>query len=303
MTRTREFTPWAPIPARPSSATSAARRILSPSTPGSNDLTLIADFEGSNPATSTISSGGVVPDTAFDFEGSSGLEDLVVGNAGDGALSLFEGGPEGLTLASVASEPNLPDPTALAFSALTGGQVQFYAATAGRESAELVALSLGIETATTSQLASTAAQNTVAQLVALHEASLPLVATVLTLTIAVPGDEFNFGLAESEATAVAVFLTGTGVSVGQGLSSQGRGGPGGDDGAESDRVGGGCCRRGPGGHRTVGAVRHRSRRGDGAVPAGEPQRRFGCAGSRARRAIVPIRHRRRPRLPRVGRRA
>jgi FG-GAP-like repeat len=208
---------------------------------GANDLTLVAGFEGSNPTTSTISSGGVVPDTAFDFEGGDGLEDLVVGNAGDGALSLFEGGPEGLSLASVASEPNLPDPTALAFSALTGGQVQFYAATAGRESAELVALSLGIETATISQLASAAAQNTVAQLVALHEASLPLVATVLTLTITVPGDEINLGLAESEATAVAVFLTGTGVSVGQGLSSQGRAGPGGDDGAESDLPGAGAA--------------------------------------------------------------
>ena len=163
---------------------------------GSNDLTLISGFEGSSPTTSTISSGGVEPDTAFEFEAGSGFEDLVVGNAGDGALSLFEGGPEGLSLASVASEPNLPDPTALAFSALTGGQVQFYAATAGRESAELVALSLGIETATISQLASSAAQNTVAQLVALHESSLPLVATVLTLTIAVPGDELNLGLAE-----------------------------------------------------------------------------------------------------------
>ena len=45
---------------------------------------------------------------------------------------------------SAETEPNLPDPTALAFSALTGGQVQFYAATAGRESAELVSLSLSL---------------------------------------------------------------------------------------------------------------------------------------------------------------
>ena len=119
--------------------------------------------------------------------------------------------------------------------------MQFYAATAGRESAELVALSLGIETATTSQLATAAAQNTVAQLVPLHESSLPLVATVLTLTIAVSGEEFNLGLAETEATAVAAFLPGTGLSVGQGLSSQGRGGPGGDDGAESDEPGAGVA--------------------------------------------------------------
>ena len=57
----------------------------------------------------------------------------MVGNAGDGVLALFEGGPDGLSLTSAATEPDLPDPTALAFSALTGGQVQFYAATAGRE--------------------------------------------------------------------------------------------------------------------------------------------------------------------------
>ena len=67
----------------------------------------------------------------------------MVGNAGDGDAGAVRGRARtALSLTSAASEPNLPDPTALAFSALTGGQVQFYAATAGRESAELVALSL-----------------------------------------------------------------------------------------------------------------------------------------------------------------
>jgi hypothetical protein len=199
---------------------------------GSNDLTLISGFGGPNQATSTIASGGVDPDAAFAFSSGSGFEDLVVGNAGDGVLALFEGGPDGLSLTSATTEPNLPDPTALAFSTLTGGQVQFYAATAGRESAELVALSLGIETAPTSQPAA-AAQNTVAQLVALHESSLPLVATVLTLTITVSEEQLSSGLAETDMTVVASFLPGTGISVGQSLSSQGRGGPTGDDDPES----------------------------------------------------------------------
>jgi hypothetical protein len=199
---------------------------------GSNDLTLISGFGGPNAVTSTIASGGIDPDAAFAFSSGSGFEDLVVGNAGDGELALFEGRPNGLSLSSATTEPNLPEPTALAFSTLTGGQVQFYAATAGSESAELVALSLGIETAPASQPA--AAQNTVAQLVGLHESSLPLVATVLTLTITVPGNELNLVLVESEAIAVAAFLPGTGVSVGQGLSSQGHGGPAGDDEVESD---------------------------------------------------------------------
>ena len=197
---------------------------------GSNDLTLISGFEGSDPVTSTIASGGVDPDAAFAFADGSGFEDLVVGNAGDGELALFEGGPNGLSLTAAATEPNLPDPTALAFSALTGGQVQFYAATAGRESAELVAFSLGIETGPSSSFAASFAASSVAQLVPLSESSLPLVATVLTFTITVSGDEFNLGLAETEAA----FLSGTGATVGQGLLSQGRGGPGGDDGAPSD---------------------------------------------------------------------
>ena len=59
---------------------------------GSNDLTLISGFEGPNPTTSTIASGGVDPDAAFAFESGSGFDDLVVGNAGDGELALFEGG-------------------------------------------------------------------------------------------------------------------------------------------------------------------------------------------------------------------
>jgi Concanavalin A-like lectin/glucanases superfamily/FG-GAP-like repeat len=204
---------------------------------GSNNLTLISGFSGADPTTTTISSGGVDPDTAFAFESTSGSEDLVVGNEGDGELALFEGGPDGFTLASTTNEPNLPDPTALAFSALTGGQVQFYAATAGGESADLVSLSLGIETASTSQLVAASAQNTVAQLVPLHEASLPLVATVLTLTISTSADDLNLGLADTDATAGAAFLQGTGVSVGQGLSSQGRGGSGGDNVAQSDPTG------------------------------------------------------------------
>src|SRR5260370_1041757 len=50
---------------------------------GSNDLTLISGFEGPDPVTSTISSGGVDPTTAFAFNSGTGFEDLVVGNSGD----------------------------------------------------------------------------------------------------------------------------------------------------------------------------------------------------------------------------
>jgi hypothetical protein len=199
---------------------------------GSNNLTLISGFEGSDPVTTTINSGGVDPDAAFAFS-SGGIEDLVVGNAGDGELALYEGGPEGLGLISVESEPGLPAPTDLAFSALTGGQVQFYAATAGRESAELVALSLGVEHATVTGPSGSSPLSV--QLVALTENALPLVATVLTLTINVSSVEPEFGPAESEALAVGAFVPGPGISVGQPvLSSRGGGGLTADEPAPTD---------------------------------------------------------------------
>ncbi len=201
---------------------------------GSNDLTVISDFNGPDPLTSTISSGGVDPDTAFAFDPGGGFEDLVVGNGGDGDLALFEGGDGGLSLMSVENEPDLPSPTALAFSTLTGGEVQFYAATAGRESAELVSLSLGLETSPAigpSALSSSPSPSTVVQLVSLHDTSLPLVATVLTLTIEVSGEGEGFALAESQALSVSASTPGSGISVGQGSVSQRGGGGSATDGS------------------------------------------------------------------------
>jgi hypothetical protein len=208
---------------------------------GSNDLTIISGFEGPSPLVTTIASGGVDPTAAFEFGAAGGFEDLVVGNTGDGALALFEGGPEGLSLFSTAEEPNLPDPTALAFSALTGGEVQFYAATAGRESAELVALSLSFQLETTSNppgggstvietvmgsslLLALPPSTATVQLVALNETSLPLVATVLTLTISGAGAELDPALVETEAIGVVATVAGPATSAGQGLVSTSRGG-------------------------------------------------------------------------------
>ena len=61
---------------------------------GSNDLTLVSGFEGPDRTTSTIGSGGIDPDTAFAFASGSGFEDLVVGNSGDGVLSLVRRGDQ-----------------------------------------------------------------------------------------------------------------------------------------------------------------------------------------------------------------
>ena len=93
--------------------------------------------------------------------------------------------------------------------------MQFYAATAGRESAELVALSLSVEIATVTGPVGPSPSSPSVQLVALNDNALPLVATILTLTIQVSSEEQEFGPAESEALAVGAFLPGTGTSVGQ----------------------------------------------------------------------------------------
>jgi hypothetical protein len=118
----------------------------------------------------------------------------------------------------MAVEPNLPSPTDPAFSAPSGGQVQFYAATAGQEAAALVALSLSGETPAQSQSGSALGTiSNVAQLVPLNESSLALVGTLLTLTIAAPGSETNL---ESAEAAAAVTSTAS-VSLGQSVYPQG----------------------------------------------------------------------------------
>jgi hypothetical protein len=92
---------------------------------GSNDLTLVSNFMSGDPVTTAIASGGSDPVTAFSFSSDSGFDNLVVGNGGDGVLALFEGSDQGLALTSSQVEADLPSPTALAFSALSGGEVQF----------------------------------------------------------------------------------------------------------------------------------------------------------------------------------
>ena len=191
---------------------------------GSNDLTLISGFTGPDPVTTTISSAGLDPATAFAFSSDTGFDDLVVGNGGDGVLALFEGSSEGLTLSASETVSGLPSPSSLAFASLSGGQVQFYAATEGQEAAALVALSLGGgEISAISAFASPAASG-VAQLVPLQETSLALVGTLLTLTI-----ESSAG--ETEAFGALALSSAAPASLGQSVG--GRGLIGGMDSDES----------------------------------------------------------------------
>jgi hypothetical protein len=163
---------------------------------GSNDLTLISGFLSADSVTHTVASGGVDPAAAFSFEAASGFEDLVVGNAGDGILALFEGSASGLSLSATETIASLPSPTALVYAGLGAGEVQFYAATEGRESAILVALSLGGEFAPVSTSFTLTVEPS---LVSLQENSLQLVGTLVVVTIESSANGANFGLAEIEA--------------------------------------------------------------------------------------------------------
>jgi hypothetical protein len=200
---------------------------------GSNDLTLISGFEGTSPVTTTIASGGVDPTTAFAFASGSSFEDLVVGNGGNGVLALFEGGKDGLSLASTTTEPQLPSPTAMVFAGLAGGAVQFYAATEGQEAAALVALSLGGDIASGTALIA-APTVAVAQLVPLQESSLALAGTLIIVALESP-----IGAVETEAVAATALSVSSGVplTAGQSVPGQGLGveASGGDEpGAERD---------------------------------------------------------------------
>jgi hypothetical protein len=118
-----------------------------------------------------------VLDRAFAFDSGSGFDGLVVANNGNGTLALFEGGEEGLSLMSTASDPELPSPTALVYAGIDGSQVQFYAAPVPLEPVE-------------------SPQPVLAQLVPLQESSLALVGTLLILTIESPTDEADLAPAE-----------------------------------------------------------------------------------------------------------
>jgi hypothetical protein len=172
---------------------------------GSNDLTLITDFTGSSPPW-TFDSGGLDPVAAVVFPSGNGFDDVIVANNDDGHVALLEGSAEGLILESDIQ--TLLNPTALALSSFTGGLVEAYAATAGSEAATLLTFQLG---------GGTGGMPTIPRLQPLHDSALPLIATLLTLTIETSTAEFNPGAFDGETSAAVSFLTLSTVTVGQSL--------------------------------------------------------------------------------------
>ena len=147
--------------------------------PGSNTVTLISDFMDTSPLTRTFGSGGLDPVAAVVFHSDNGFDNLIVANNDDGHVVLLEGSAEGLILDPDIQE--LLNPTALALLSFTGGQVEIYAATEGSEAATLLTFQLGGETG----------MPTVPGLQPLRDAALPLIATLLTLTIETSTAEFD----------------------------------------------------------------------------------------------------------------
>ena len=142
------------------------------------------------------------------FHSGNGFDNLIVANNGDGHVALLKGSAEGLIL-DPRDIQDLLSPTALALSSFTGGLVQVYAATEGNEDATLLTFQLGGEPG---------GMPTVPGLQPLRDAALPLIATLLTLTIETSTAELNPSATEGEAAAAVSFLPVSTVTVGQSLS-------------------------------------------------------------------------------------
>ena len=151
---------------------------------GSNDLSFVPDINGGNTVAQSIPSGGVFPIAAVEGDfggtgGTSGGNDLLVANNGDGHLALFLSGADGLDLSQTFEEPGLPNPTALAVT--ENGEV--FADNEGAEAAIPVILGLG-GTSGTTVLPTGPEEQQVVSLQPLSPTSLGLIATLLS----VPGE-------------------------------------------------------------------------------------------------------------------
>jgi hypothetical protein len=169
---------------------------------GSNDGTLITGLGSANLRTQVFPTGGIRPVVGFtgDF-GGNGFTDLVVGDNGNGSLALLLGGSDGLSLSQTISSADVPSPTGLSFSGVSGGQLNFFVSTAGREAAFNLAfnlsggpeaetgVNLGGVTATEGSAAGALSQATtgsvqqVSQLLSLSGTTLDLAATLLTVSV------------------------------------------------------------------------------------------------------------------------
>ena len=146
-------------------------------------MTLISGLRSGDTQTQTISSGGDNPTTAFAVAlTGNGLDSLVVANSGNGNIALLQADEAGLSLASVLTSPGLPNPSALALSSFSNGEMEFYATNEGESSASLLGFQLE-EGGGGSSVSLASATGGGAQLLSLNETSLALIGSLLTVTL------------------------------------------------------------------------------------------------------------------------
>jgi hypothetical protein len=174
---------------------------------GSNTVSLVSNLGSVTPLTQSISSGGIDPEAAFVVPGAS-ADSLVVANSGNGSISLFEGGANGLSLDSVLSTSGLPNPSALALASFSSSGIEFWTTNDGEQHASLVGFEFQESTAETESAGSSSAT-----LVSLNQSSLALVGTLLTVTL-----DLQSETVEASEGAAALVASASG-SAGQSLIS------------------------------------------------------------------------------------
>jgi YVTN family beta-propeller protein len=209
---------------------------------GSNTVSVIDPRSG---VTQTIPTGGVFPSSGFsgDFT-NNGFTDLVVGNSASGQMALFTGGAGGLSLNQSITSAEVPSPTSLSFAGVSGGVLSFYAATAGREAASLLAFNLNEQQAASTGAVSGQALGAttllssgpvlaaatagvfqqVSQLLGSGSSIFDLIAPLFTVSV-IPGSTSFESSGEGGVTLLASFTPAItpGVPVGQSLSFDGHG--------------------------------------------------------------------------------
>jgi hypothetical protein len=174
---------------------------------GSNTVSLVSNLGSAAPVTQSISSGGIDPEAAFVVPGTSATS-LVVANSGNGSISLFEGGENGLTLSSTLTTSGLPNPSALALASFNSSGIQFWTTNDGEQNASLLNIQLEASAAETSSGASASPT-----LLSLNASSLALVGTFLTVTL-----DLQTETSESSEGTAALVAAASG-SAGQSLTS------------------------------------------------------------------------------------
>jgi hypothetical protein len=174
---------------------------------GTGQITVISDFASTTvaPVFDSFATGGIEPVEAIAVTlPGAVLESLIVANTGDGLFTLL-GGADGLEEeARPLSDPDLPEPTAIAMPSIAGNALSFYAATAGMEAAFTLAFILPGFTPATSPVPGSSSASVAAPpaLVALTPTSLPLVGSLLATMLNSPASTTETVLTTSSGGAI-----------------------------------------------------------------------------------------------------